>query len=150
MPKAFPEECPCNCWNSCKTNCPEDPSGAPQASHPVPFTPAKHNHAATFRLANQSAWERGRKQENPQKWLGEGAKGLRTHSAKVSQESLAPCATLFLGLHRCKRLLLPWVKRPFAPSLNHFQGFSNFRPLSQALWFRRYVQGSYFKPQIAD
>ena len=32
-------------------------------------------------------------------------------------------------------LRLRGSKRPFAPSPNHFRGFSYFRPLSQALWF---------------
>ena len=52
-----------------------------------------------------------------------------------------------LGLHRFQtglhmvqetlgRPLRPGsIKGPFAPSPNHFRGFSCFRPLSQALWF---------------
>ena len=67
-------------------------------------------------------------------------KVFRTHGAKVSQESLAPCATLFCtgatpGCAGARGLPLPGFKRPFAPSPNHFRAFSYFRPLSQALWF---------------
>ena len=60
-------------------------------------------------------------------------KVFRTHGAKVSQESLAPCATLFCT--GARGFSLPGFKRPFAPSPNHFRAFSYFRPLSQALWF---------------
>ena len=53
--------------------------------------------------------------------------------AKVSQEPLAPCATLFCtGATRActgaRGFSLPRFKRPLAPSPNHFRGFSCFRP----------------------
>ena len=74
------------------------------------------------------------------KWLGEGAKGildprhkgLPRVSCAMGNPVLHRCKP---RLHQCKRLLLPRFKRPFAPSPNHFRGFSCFRPLSQALWF---------------
>ena len=66
------------------------------------------------------------------------------------RERKASCTGATWGLHRCKtglhmvqetlgRPLLPRSKRPFAPSPNHFRGFSYFWPLSQALWFAMVV-----------
>ena len=66
-----------------------------------------------------------------------------THGTKVSQESLAPYATLFCtgatlgctGARDSWETFVPWVQKTFCTSPNHFRGFSHFRPLSQALWF---------------
>ena len=69
---------------------------------------------------------------NAQKWLGEGAKDILSPGSKSLQESFAPSEThpfctgatpFCTGASPCS---LPGLKRPFAPSPNHFRAFTIF------------------------
>ena len=69
-------------------------------------------------VANQSAWERGRKWEDPQRWLGEGAKGLLS---RWSEKDLAPVQPQVApvqnrvahGARDSCETLVPWVRKAF-------------------------------------
>ena len=79
-------------------------------------------------VANQSAWERGRKKQNPRKWLGEGAKGLLDPRHKGLP--IVSCTMGNPALHRCKRLFAPSVQGPFVTfcTLTTFRDFPVFDP----------------------
>ena len=95
-------------------------------------------------LANESAWDRARKQETPRKVVRRGRKrsfepgGEKLLAASLApvQPGVAPVQTRVAhGARDSWETFVPWVQKTFAPSPKHFRGFSYFRPLSQALWF---------------
>ena len=69
-------------------------------------------------VANQSAWERGRKQENRRKRLGEGAKGLLNRGSKkplaLVQPGVAPVQNRVAhGARDSWETFVPWVQKTF-------------------------------------
>ena len=82
-------------------------------------------------LAIRKFWERARKGESSPKWLGEGAKGLLSPGSKslprvfcTIRNPFCTGATPFCT--GASPFSLPGLKRPFAPSPNHFREFTIF------------------------